>query len=57
MKANGLSYFQVEELKTKMKNSGMPWPGDEGEQRWEQAWKAIKKVRLISVQVFVQCMN
>ncbi|KAF7829333.1 alpha-glucan water dikinase, chloroplastic [Senna tora] len=34
----------VEELKTQMKNSGMPWPGDEGEQRWEQAWKAIKKV-------------
>ncbi|KAE9597974.1 hypothetical protein Lal_00029603 [Lupinus albus] len=34
----------VEELKVKMKSSGMPWPGDEGEQRWEQAWKAIKKV-------------
>ncbi|KHN19640.1 Alpha-glucan water dikinase, chloroplastic [Glycine soja] len=27
-----------------MKSSGMPWPGDEGEQRWEQAWIAIKKV-------------
>lgn len=35
----------VEELKTKMKSSGMPWPGDEGEQRWEQAWIAIKKVK------------
>ncbi|KAL2344367.1 hypothetical protein Fmac_005652 [Flemingia macrophylla] len=35
---------QVGELKTKMKSSGMPWPGDEGEQRWEQAWRAIKKV-------------
>ena len=23
----------------------MPWPGDEGEQRWEQAWIAIKKVK------------
>ncbi|XP_027348742.1 alpha-glucan water dikinase, chloroplastic [Abrus precatorius] len=34
----------VEELKTKMKSSGMPWPGDEGVQRWEQAWTAIKKV-------------
>ncbi|GAU21380.1 hypothetical protein TSUD_189680 [Trifolium subterraneum] len=34
----------VEELKTTMKGSGMPWPGDEGEQRWGQAWKAIKKV-------------
>ncbi|CAL0313184.1 unnamed protein product [Lupinus luteus] len=34
----------VEELKVEMKGSGMPWPGDEGEQRWEQAWKAIKKV-------------
>ncbi|TYI43754.1 hypothetical protein ES332_A01G190300v1 [Gossypium tomentosum] len=34
----------VQELKTKMLTSGMPWPGDEGEQRWEQAWTAIKKV-------------
>ncbi|XP_034899936.1 alpha-glucan water dikinase, chloroplastic isoform X3 [Populus alba] len=34
----------VQELKTKMQSSGMPWPGDEGERRWEQAWMAIKKV-------------
>ncbi|XWS34753.1 hypothetical protein CRYUN_Cryun21dG0064500 [Craigia yunnanensis] len=34
----------VQELKSKMQSSGMPWPGDEGEQRWEQAWTAIKKV-------------
>ncbi|KAL4638999.1 hypothetical protein ACB092_03G186300 [Castanea dentata] len=34
----------VQELKTKMQGSGMPWPGDEGEQRWGQAWMAIKKV-------------
>lgn len=34
----------VQELKTKMQSSGMPWPGDEGEQRWKQAWTAIKKV-------------
>ncbi|KAK7818574.1 alpha-glucan water dikinase [Quercus suber] len=34
----------VQELKTKMQASGMPWPGDEGEQRWRQAWMAIKKV-------------
>ncbi|XP_021743087.1 alpha-glucan water dikinase, chloroplastic-like [Chenopodium quinoa] len=34
----------VEELKSKMKSSGMPWPGDEGEKRWQQAWTAIKKV-------------
>ncbi|XWS69047.1 hypothetical protein CRYUN_Cryun04dG0146200 [Craigia yunnanensis] len=34
----------VQELKTKMLCSQMPWPGDEGEQRWEQAWTAIKKV-------------
>ncbi|CAF2108195.1 alpha-glucan water dikinase 1, chloroplastic [Brassica napus] len=34
----------VEELKRTMKSSDMPWPGDEGEQRWEQAWSAIKKV-------------
>jgi hypothetical protein len=35
---------QVKELKEKMLGSGMPWPGDEGDQRWEQAWIAIKKV-------------
>ncbi|XP_057948829.1 alpha-glucan water dikinase, chloroplastic [Malania oleifera] len=34
----------VQELKSKMLSSGMPWPGDESEQRWEQAWMAIKKV-------------
>ncbi|XP_058193102.1 alpha-glucan water dikinase, chloroplastic-like isoform X2 [Rhododendron vialii] len=34
----------VEELKNRMQSSGMPWPGDEGQQRWEQAWLAIKKV-------------
>ncbi|XP_038892070.1 alpha-glucan water dikinase, chloroplastic [Benincasa hispida] len=34
----------VLELKSKMTSSGMPWPGDEGEERWEQAWMAIKKV-------------
>ncbi|KAL2903324.1 Alpha-glucan water dikinase chloroplastic [Bienertia sinuspersici] len=34
----------VEELRNKMKSSGMPWPGDEGEERWQQAWTAIKKV-------------
>ncbi|KAM0898313.1 hypothetical protein ACQ4PT_022016 [Festuca glaucescens] len=36
--------YLVSELKEKMQSSGMPWPGDEGEQRWEQAWTAIKKV-------------
>ncbi|PIA61801.1 hypothetical protein AQUCO_00200059v1 [Aquilegia coerulea] len=34
----------VKELKSTMQGSGMPWPGDEGEKRWEQAWTAIKKV-------------
>ncbi|CAN4124012.1 unnamed protein product [Withania somnifera] len=34
----------VKELKEKMQSSGMPWPGDEGPKRWEQAWMAIKKV-------------
>lgn len=34
----------MEELKNKMKESDMPWPGDEGQHRWEQAWLAIKKV-------------
>ncbi|GLJ13650.1 hypothetical protein SUGI_0217250 [Cryptomeria japonica] len=31
-------------LKTKMQGSKMPWPGNEGEQRWQKAWMAIKKV-------------
>lgn len=44
--------IQVEELKTKMKGSGMPWPGDEGEKRWQQAWTSIKKVRHIWRRVF-----
>ncbi|KAI7742011.1 hypothetical protein M8C21_024078, partial [Ambrosia artemisiifolia] len=34
----------VQELKNVMQSSDMPWPGDEGQQRWEQAWIAIKKV-------------
>lgn len=34
----------VEELENKMRSSGMPWPGDEGNKRWEQAWTSIKKV-------------
>ena len=36
--------LQVEELKKVMKGSGMPYPGDEGEERLEQAWTAIKRV-------------
>uniref|UniRef100_A0A0D6QZC9 Pyruvate phosphate dikinase AMP/ATP-binding domain-containing protein n=1 Tax=Araucaria cunninghamii TaxID=56994 RepID=A0A0D6QZC9_ARACU len=34
----------VDELKNKMQTANMPWPGDEGEKRWQQAWTAIKKV-------------
>ncbi|KAL8157061.1 alpha-glucan water dikinase, chloroplastic isoform X2 [Apium graveolens] len=34
----------VQELKSTMQSTGMPWPGDEGDQRWDQAWMAIKKV-------------
>ncbi|KAL5705472.1 alpha-glucan, water dikinase [Ranunculus cassubicifolius] len=34
----------VNELRIKLKSSGIPWPGDEGEERWNQAWQAIKKV-------------
>ncbi|XP_078431016.1 pyruvate phosphate dikinase, PEP/pyruvate binding domain-containing protein [Wolffia australiana] len=34
----------INELKQKMEESGMPWPGNEGEERWQQAWLAIKKV-------------
>ncbi|GKA58375.1 alpha-glucan water dikinase 1, chloroplastic isoform X1, partial [Tanacetum coccineum] len=34
----------VLELKNVMLSSDMPWPGDEGDERWEQAWTAIKKV-------------
>eukprot|EP00262_Sarcandra_glabra_P013027 TRINITY_DN3513_c0_g2_i1.p1 TRINITY_DN3513_c0_g2~~TRINITY_DN3513_c0_g2_i1.p1 ORF type:complete len:451 (-),score=81.24 TRINITY_DN3513_c0_g2_i1:139-1341(-) len=34
----------VNELKSKMNSSRIPWPGNEGEQKWNQAWEAIKKV-------------
>uniref|UniRef100_A0A0E0LBX9 Uncharacterized protein n=1 Tax=Oryza punctata TaxID=4537 RepID=A0A0E0LBX9_ORYPU len=34
----------IKELKEKMLGSGMPWPGDEGDQRWEKAWMAVKMV-------------
>jgi hypothetical protein len=45
MKTKDLLYLsQVKELKEKMVSSGMPWPGDESNQHWEQAWMAIKKV-------------
>ncbi|MFS7983433.1 putative alpha-glucan, water dikinase [Helianthus anomalus] len=32
-----------------MQSSGMPCPGDEGRQRWEQAWIAMKKWRILLV--------
>ncbi|XP_038973622.1 alpha-glucan water dikinase 2 [Phoenix dactylifera] len=36
--------FQLmSELKYKMRSSKLCWPGDEGEERWNQAWQAIKK--------------
>lgn len=38
--------MQVEQLKATLKGSGMPWPGDESEERWTQAWTAIKRVCL-----------
>ncbi|WOL20108.1 alpha-glucan water dikinase 2 isoform X2 [Canna indica] len=34
----------MNELKYKMKISSLPWPGDESEERLNQAWQAIKKV-------------
>lgn len=34
-----------------MKAAGMPWPGDEGELRWGQAWTAIKKVSILVVMI------
>jgi alpha-glucan,water dikinase len=34
----------VDELKEKMQSANMPWPGEEGEKRWQQAWMAIKRV-------------
>lgn len=40
-----------------MKSSGMPWPGDEGEQRWNQAWTAIKKVRLLCLVSYAKDQN
>jgi len=35
---------QVSELEAIMRSAGMPWPGDEGEERWDQAWHAITRV-------------
>ncbi|XP_038976384.1 alpha-glucan water dikinase 1, chloroplastic-like isoform X2 [Phoenix dactylifera] len=35
---------KMSELKYKMRSSKLCWPGDEGEERWNQAWQAIKKV-------------
>ncbi|KAK6245801.1 hypothetical protein SCA6_008891 [Theobroma cacao] len=32
------------ELRSKMRSARMPWPGDEGEGRWNCAWEAIRKV-------------
>ncbi|KAG8654882.1 hypothetical protein MANES_05G189000v8 [Manihot esculenta] len=34
----------IYELKSKMRSSRIPWPGDESEERWNRAWQAIKKV-------------
>ncbi|KAJ0085762.1 hypothetical protein Patl1_08692 [Pistacia atlantica] len=34
----------IHELRSKMRSAGMPWPGDQGEERWNLAWQAIKKV-------------
>ncbi|GAB2244571.1 hypothetical protein Droror1_Dr00000064 [Drosera rotundifolia] len=42
----------VQEFRRKMLGFGMPWPGDEGEHRWEQAWLAIKKVPVLQVKTF-----
>ncbi|KAF9608229.1 hypothetical protein IFM89_008184 [Coptis chinensis] len=35
---------KINELRCKMRHSRIPWPGDEGEERWNQGWQAIKKV-------------
>ncbi|TKY74420.1 Alpha-glucan water dikinase 2 [Spatholobus suberectus] len=32
------------ELEHKIRSSKLPWPGDEGNERWSYAWQAIKKV-------------
>lgn len=41
-----------------MQSSGMPWPGDEGAERWEQAWMAIKKVSLyIKAPIFTRSLE
>ncbi|KAL1565575.1 alpha-glucan, water dikinase [Salvia divinorum] len=39
-----LSHVSVRARNSKMQSSGMPWPGDEGAERWEQTWMIIKKV-------------
>lgn len=46
------TFWQIHELKSKMKSLGIPWPGDEGGERWTRAWQAIKKVS-ISIMCFV----
>ncbi|GAQ91752.1 alpha-glucan water dikinase [Klebsormidium nitens] len=34
----------VTELRAAFQGAGLPWPGEQGEERWEAAWRAIKKV-------------
>lgn len=34
----------INELMSKLRSSRIPWPGDDGEERWNLAWQAIKKV-------------
>ncbi|XP_027354124.1 alpha-glucan water dikinase 2 isoform X2 [Abrus precatorius] len=39
-----LSSLQTYELEHKIRSSKLPWPSDEGNERWSYAWQAIKKV-------------
>lgn len=36
-----------------MRSSGIPWPGDEGDERWNHAWQAIKKVSMSIMYFFL----
>lgn len=39
-----LKFCKAYELEHKFRSTKLPWPGDEGNERWSNAWQAIKKV-------------
>lgn len=47
-----LKFCKTYELEQKIRSSRLPWPGDEGNERWNHAWQAIKKVWLLVLHKF-----